>query len=159
MFWLYLAAEALAFAPSAHRQAHSRHAPASMVTGKQAESVGPAQLLRKLKREVPQFPWLAEGAGSPRNKVDMPDHVREILAQPTAPKRVAENDERTHRIRSRFEQAAKDAQEMRGMLLGEEDAKAWWRTRRPVSPGGRAVTRDDPLTVMITGGGLAGLIS
>ena len=51
-----------------------------MVTGQQAESFGPASLLRKLKADLPQFPWLAEGAGSEHNKVDMPDGVRAVLA-------------------------------------------------------------------------------
>ncbi|EOD35529.1 hypothetical protein EMIHUDRAFT_201674 [Emiliania huxleyi CCMP1516] len=87
----------------------------------------------------------------------MPEHVREILVQPVAPKREAESEERTHRIRSRFEEAAADAQALRGMLIGEEDATAWWRTPRDVAPGGREVTKDDPLTVLVAGGGLGGL--
>ena len=81
-----------------------------------------------------------------------------VLSRHDAPKRVAENEERTERIRSRAAQAALDAKEMKGMLVGEEDAKAWWRTMRDVSPGGRAVTKDDPLTVLVAGGGLAGLV-
>jgi len=98
-----------------------------MVIGEQATSVGPA-LLRKLKTELPQFPWLADGEGNPNNKVDMRDYVKEVLAQPSAPKREAESDERTHRITSRFEEARADAAALRGMLIGEEDEKAWWRT-------------------------------
>ena len=130
-----------------------------MVTGQQAESFGPAAVIRKLKKDLPQFPFLAEGAGSDGNKVDMPEHVQQILSQPSAPKRVAENEERTHRIRQRAEQAASDAAALRGMLVGAEDETAWWRTQRSTPAGGRAVTKDDPLTVLVAGGGLAGLIT
>ena len=130
-----------------------------MVIGQQAESFGPAAVIRSIKEKLPQSEWLASGEGAARNKVDMPDHVKEILAQPHAPKRVTENQERTDRIRGRFEQAAADALELRGMLVGEEDAKAWWRTPRDTPKGGRPVTKDDPLTVLVTGGGLAGLVT
>ena len=143
-------------AAGSHRAAAS---PVAMVVGQQAQSFGPAAVIRKLKEELPQVEWLASGEGAARNKVDMPDHVKEILAQPEAPKRVAENQERTDRIRGRFEQAAADAVELRGMLVGEEDANAWWRTQRDTPKGGRPVTKDDPLTVLITGGGLAGLVT
>ena len=83
----------------------------------------------------------------------------QILAQPNAPKREHESDERTARVRGRFEQAAADAMELRGMLVGEEDESAWWRTPRNTPQGGRAVTKDDPLTVIVAGGGLAGLVT
>mmetsp|Transcript_91541 Transcript_91541/g.168127 ORF Transcript_91541/g.168127 Transcript_91541/m.168127 type:complete len:664 (+) Transcript_91541:90-2081(+) len=136
-----------------------RSAGARMVIGEQAASFGPATLLRKLKADIPQFPWLAEGEGSPDNKVDMPDFVKATLAQPTAPKRMHEHHERTERIRGRFAQAQKDAAALKGMLIGEEDEKAWWRTPRDIPEGGRDVTADDPLTVLIAGGGLAGLVT
>jgi len=151
-----------AFSPGSRTLANGRlRASASpiMVTGQQAESFGPAALIRKLKKDLPQFPFLAEGAGSDRNKVDMPEHVQQILSQPSAPKRVAENEDRTHRIRQRAEQAASDAAALRGMLVGAEDETAWWRTQRSTPAGGRAVTKDDPLTVLVAGGGLAGLIT
>jgi zeaxanthin epoxidase len=93
------------------------------------------------------------------NKVDMPDHVKAILAQPSAPKREAESAERTERIRSRFEQAAEDARELKNMLKGDDDATAWWRTPRQTPKGGRQVTADDPRTVLVAGGGLAGLVT
>ena len=99
---------ALAFVPGTHKLATTRAPAASpvMVIGQQASSFGPASLLRKLKADLPQFPWLAEGDGAPRNKIDMPDHVKAVLAQPTAPTREAESAERTDRIRSRAQQAA-----------------------------------------------------
>ena len=138
---------------------HSRVEQPAMVVGEQATSVGPAQLLRKLKTELPQFPWLAEGGGNPANKVDMPDNVKQILAQPTAPKREAESTERTERIRGRFEEARADAAALKGMLIGDDDQSAWWRTQRSIPKGGRPVTKDDPLTVLVAGGGLAGLVT
>jgi len=128
------------------------------VIGQQAESFGPAAVLRKLKKELPQSDWLAEGPGNPKNKIDMPDHVKAVLTQPTAPKRNPESAERTKRIRERAAQAAKDAAALRGMLVGDEDEKAWWRTPRNIEKGGRRVTREDPLTVLVAGGGLAGLV-
>ena len=36
-----------------------------MVIGEQATSFGPAQAILKLKEELPQFPFLAEGGGNP----------------------------------------------------------------------------------------------
>ena len=115
-------------------------------------------MLRNLQKSLPQIPYLSEGEAPSSNKIDIPDHVASVLSRPDAPKRIAENEERTERIRSRAAQAALDAKEMKGMLVGEEDAKAWWRSMRDVSPGGRAVTNDDPLTVLVAGGGLAGLV-
>eukprot|EP00542_Grammatophora_oceanica_P009828 CAMPEP_0194041736 /NCGR_PEP_ID=MMETSP0009_2-20130614/13587_1 /TAXON_ID=210454 /ORGANISM="Grammatophora oceanica, Strain CCMP 410" /LENGTH=620 /DNA_ID=CAMNT_0038685339 /DNA_START=26 /DNA_END=1888 /DNA_ORIENTATION=- len=129
------------------------------VIGQQAESFGPASLLRKLKKSLPQSEWLADGEGNPNNKIDMPEYVKTVLAQPNAPQRQAENEERTLRIRNRAQQAAKDAAALRGMLVGEEDKTAWWRTQREIEKGGRAVTKDDPLTVIVAGGGLAGLVT
>ena len=59
----------------------------------------------------------------------MPEHVQQILAQPTAPKRDAESEERTARIRGRYQQAAADAAALKGMLVGEEDQSLWTSTR------------------------------
>ena len=131
----------------------------SLLEGKQAESFGPAQVLREIKTKLPQIEWLANGHGSPTNKVNMPDHVKQILQQPSAPKRQPEHEDRTHRIRTRAQQASADAAAMRGMLVGEQDQKAWWRTPRETPKGGRPVTQEDPLTVLVAGGGLAGLVT
>lgn len=129
------------------------------VVGQQAESYGPAQALRQLKEALPQIDWLAEGHGNPANKVNLPDHVEQILTQPGVPKREAEHAERTKRIRERFEQAAKDAAALKGMCVDEIDKNAWWRTPTNTPPGGRPITKDDPLRVLIAGGGLAGLVA
>jgi zeaxanthin epoxidase len=131
----------------------------SLAGGKQAESFGPAQVIRDLKTKLPQIEWLATGGGNPNNKVDMPDYVQAVLAQPSAPKRQAESEERTDRIRTRADQAAADAKALRGMLVGDDDAKAWWRTPSNTPKGGRQVTKEDPLTVLVAGGGLAGLVT
>jgi len=139
--------------------ATSRVHSALHVTGQQAESFGPAQVLRKLKADLPQIDWLASGDGNPSNKVNIPEHVQSILDHPDAPTREAESEERTSRIRGRMVQASKDAQELRGMLVGEEDEKAWWRSPRSTPEGGRAVSKEDPLTVIVAGGGLAGLVT
>ncbi|KAL7484414.1 hypothetical protein ACHAW6_010052 [Cyclotella cf. meneghiniana] len=145
----------LSFAPSALT---SRRTTSLHVIGEQASSIGPATLLRNLKQNLPQIPWLAEGEAPTSNKIDIPDHVAAVLSRPDAPKREAENAERTRRIRSRAAQASEDALKMRGMLVGEDDAKAWWRTQRVIPEGGREVTEEDPLTVLVAGGGLAGLV-
>jgi hypothetical protein len=59
----------------------------------------------------------------------------------------------------RAAQAAEDAAALRGMLVGDDDANAWWRDQRSLASGGRQVTAEDPLTVLVAGGGLAGLIT
>jgi zeaxanthin epoxidase len=156
---LALSTVVVAFVPSSRQSTAASKKSSLAVTGQQAESFGPAALLRKIKSDLPQIEWLAEGEGNSNNKIDMPDHVQRILAQPNAPKRETENEERTHRIRTRAEQAAADAAALRGMLVGEDDAKAWWRTQRDIPKGGRMVTTDEPLRVLVAGGGLAGLVA
>ena len=42
-------------------------------------------------------------------KENMPAHIRRVLQDPRAPKRVPENDERTNKIRARAKQASEDA--------------------------------------------------
>lgn len=159
---------AAAFVPSSSRHnnmvsktssSSSTTTTTSLAGGKQAESFGPAQVIRDLKTKLPQIEWLATGGGNPNNKVDMPDYVQAVLAQPSAPKRQAESEERTDRIRTRADQAAADAKALRGMLVGDDDAKAWWRTPSNTPKGGRQVTKEDPLTVLVAGGGLAGLVT
>ncbi|KAL3782497.1 hypothetical protein ACHAW5_011105 [Stephanodiscus triporus] len=145
--------------PSSSRGAGGASPTRLNVVGEQAKSIGPAQVLRGLKGTLPQIPWLAEGDAPRSNRVDIPDHVSAVLSRPDAPRRTAESAERTERVRARARDAAEDAARLRGMLAGDDDANAWWRTRRDDVPeGGRAVSSDDPLTVLIAGGGLAGLV-
>ena len=148
----------IAFAPPTSSTRTSFTTTQINVVGEQATSIGPAQVLRKLKQDLPQIEWLAEGDAPASNKIDIPDHVAHVLAHPAAPKREAENAERTERIRARAKQASEDAMKLRGMLTGEDDTKAWWRTPSSTPEGGRAITKDDPLTVLVAGGGLAGLV-
>mmetsp|Transcript_39172 Transcript_39172/g.94714 ORF Transcript_39172/g.94714 Transcript_39172/m.94714 type:complete len:579 (+) Transcript_39172:316-2052(+) len=144
------------------------------VIGQQAESFGPATLIRNLKSSLPQIDWLAEGEPSAQNKINVPGHVHEVLSRPQAPKRQAENDERTSRIRGRFEQACEDARALKNLSVGQEDLEAWWRTPPeppgPQNAGGgggttagtttaREVTAEEPLRVLVAGGGLAGLVA
>ena len=143
------------------------------VIGQQAESFGPATLIRNLKSSLPQIDWLADGTPSPSNKINIPDYVDEVLKQPNAPKREAESEERTERIRSRFEQACDDARTLKNLCVGQQDLEAWWRTPLPTtttttttgestSAGqgrGREITSDSPLRVLVAGGGLAGLVA
>lgn len=147
-----------AFAPSSPSRVGLVSSTRLNVVGEQATSIGPAQVLRNLKQTLPQITWLAEGNAPSSNKIDIPDYVAAVLAHPAAPKREIENVERTERIRERARRAAEDAAKLKGMLYGDEDVKAWWRTRRSVPEGGRVITTDDPLTILVAGGGLAGLV-
>ena len=70
-------------------------------------------------------------------KVNIPDHVRRVLEDPRAPRREAENDERTHRIRGRAVAAAADAVAGIGFMGSADDT--WWRSPLPQSEGGREV--------------------
>mgnify|MGYP001473072038 CR=1 FL=1 len=108
-------ADVWGFVPTAPSKTATSATTKLNVIGQQAESFGPADLLRKLKADLPQIDWLAEGDGSPDNKVNMPDYVREVLDLPGAPKRDAENEERTNRIRTRCQDAANDAQALKGI--------------------------------------------
>ena len=115
-----------------------------------------ADLLRDIKLDIP---WLAEGDASPDNKQNIPAHVREVLSRHDAPTRVAESPARVAEVRDRAAAAAADAAALRNLLVGEDDSNAWWRTPPTTAAGGRAVTKDEPLRVLIAGGGLAGLVT
>ncbi len=115
-----------------------------------------ADLLRDKKLDIP---WLAEGDAPSGNKVNMPDHVRQILAQPAAPKRQVESPGRVDEVRGRAQQAASDAAALRGMMQEGDDSKAWWRSPPPSGEDGRDLTTGEPLRVLIAGGGLAGLVT
>lgn len=152
--------EVLGFAPTTISSRTSTISSSRLnLVGQQAESIGPAELLRKAKSSLPQIKWLAEGTPPVENKVNMPDYVREVLSLPDAPVREAENEERTQRIRKRSQDAAKDAQALKGMCVGESDDNAWWRQHVVIPEGGRTVTKEEPLRVLVAGGGLAGLVA
>ena len=106
------------------------------------------------------IPWLAEGEAPKENKVNTPDSAKRIFALPTAPKRVEESPERVEEVRARARTAAADAAALRGMLTGDADKEAWWRSSPPAGEGTeRDLTTDEPLRVLVAGGGLAGLVT
>lgn len=107
-----------------------------------------ADLLRDVKLEVP---WLAEGEGSAENKVNIPGHVARVLER-SPKKRVPESSERIWAVRDRAKRATEDA--LKAAYGSGDD---WWRERR--EGGTRTVTAEDPLRVVVVGGGLAGLVT
>ena len=126
---------------------HQRLAPTNAV----------ADLLRDAKLDIP---WLAEGEAPKENKVNTPDSAKRIFALPTAPKRVEESPERVEEVRARARTAAADAAALRGMLTGDADKEAWWRSPPPAGEANeRDLTKDEPLRVLVAGGGLAGLVT
>ena len=145
---------AVAVAPVAFGFAPAPGAPASV---RAAPRFAVADLLKDAKLDIP---WLAEGEAPAANKENTPDSARRVFALPGAPVRVAESDARIREVRDRAATAAADAKALRGMLTGDADGTAWWRS--PV-PGGGAAERDitaaEPLRVLIAGGGLAGLVT
>jgi len=69
-----------------------------------------------------------------------------------------ETTERVEQVRERCAAATRDAQAARG--CAENTGDEWWRDRTAVDvAGGRKITKDDPLRVIITGGGVAGLVA
>ena len=153
---MHFAAPLLAYAALVGPSSPRAPVPRSAV--RMADSGPIAQALKELKTKY-EVPWLAEGDGSPSNKVNMPEYVREVLAQPGAPRRSAESGDRVSEVRARAEKAAADAAALRGMLVGAEDEAAWWRSPPPGGAGGREVTAAEPLRVLVAGGGLAGLVT
>ena len=129
---------------------------ATMTNGRQARSIGPAQLLRRAKLHLP---FLAEGDAPASNKVNIPEHVAAVLARPDAPTRVAESAERVAEVRDRADAAARAAVQLQAGSESKSTSAAWWSSPLPNSAGGRAVTADEPLRVLVAGGGLAGLVT
>jgi len=132
-------------------------APQTRIRGAVTPLNAVADLLRDAKLDIP---WLAEGEAPASNKINTPDSAKRIFAKPEAPKRSVESVERVHAVRDRAKQAAADAAALRGMLTGDADKNAWWRSPPPAGVGAeRAVTKDEPLRVLVAGGGLAGLVA
>lgn len=78
-----------------------------------------------------------------------------LRATVEAPVRTPETPERVKEVRDRFHQAAEDAAEAKGCAAGSGDE--WWREPLPDEP--RDVSPDRPLRVVVTGGGVAGLVT
>lgn len=73
-----------------------------------------------------------------------------------APVRKPETPERVEEVRNRFLSASRDAADAKG-CASEDTGDEWWRT--PLEDKARDVTSEDPLRVIIAGGGVAGLVS
>jgi zeaxanthin epoxidase len=80
-----------------------------------------------------------------------PKPTQSVVRNPETPDRVRQ-------VRERFRKASQDAAEAKGCAKQAKDE--WWRT--PVasqSESGREVSAEEPLRVLIAGGGVAGLVS
>lgn len=134
-----------------------RRAALVLLLASAAASRAPARLGRSAARAA--RPQMVQTATKPpsEKQVNIPDYVRRVLDDPRAPKRVAESAERVERVRRRAREAMVDARSIVAPA-GADDSAAWWREPLRVPAGGRAVTRAEPLRVLIAGGGLAGLI-
>lgn len=73
-----------------------------------------------------------------------------------APVRTPETPERVKEVRERFRSAAKDAANARGCASPDQNDE-WWRTAP--EDFSRNISKDDPLRVIVTGGGVAGLVT
>lgn len=73
-----------------------------------------------------------------------------------APVRKPETPERVRKVRDRFKAASMDAAQAKGCSQSDTGDE-WWRSPLPESP--RVVTKDEPLRVIIAGGGVAGLVA
>jgi hypothetical protein len=91
-------------------------------------------------------------------QLNIPPHVRRVLDDPRAPKREAEHEARTTRIRARAQRAMDDARAIVGGTAASDEAAWWVAPLADVPVGGRPVSAAAPLRVLVAGGGLAGLI-
>ena len=64
-------------------------------------------LAKQVSRKSSGWP---EGDGNPNNQVEMPKYIKQVLAQPKAPRREAESEERTHPIRTRADENPAETQ-------------------------------------------------
>ena len=71
-----------------------------------------------------------------------------------APVRKPETVDRVQEVRQRFRKASEDAAKAKGCSMGDTGTE-WWR--EPVDA--RQVTKEDPLRVLVAGGGVAGLVT
>lgn len=73
-----------------------------------------------------------------------------------APVRKPETVDRVQEVRDRFRKASEDAAEAKGCAVGDAGDE-WWR--QPLEDKPRDVTKENPLRVVIAGGGVAGLVA
>lgn len=72
--------------------------------------------------------------------------------------RTPETPERVRIVRERFRRASQDAAEAKGCAQTQRGDE-WWRNPLPITDNGRDVTNNEPLRVIIAGGGVAGLVT
>jgi len=73
-----------------------------------------------------------------------------------APVREPETKDRVQEVRERFRKASEDAAQAKGCAADEAGMNEWWR--KPLPDMYRS-TDDEPLRVVIAGGGVAGLVA
>jgi hypothetical protein len=74
-----------------------------------------------------------------------------------APVREPETTDRVRQVRERFRKASEDAALAKGCAKDGDEGKEWWRDPLPPSP--RDLSPQDPLRVIVAGGGVAGLVA
>ncbi|GKY96564.1 hypothetical protein MPSEU_000616000 [Mayamaea pseudoterrestris] len=72
------------------------------------------------------------------------------------PVRTPETLDRVSQVRERFKRASQDAAQAKGCAQADTGDE-WWRT--PVPEPRRSISKDDPLRVVVAGGGVAGLVA
>jgi zeaxanthin epoxidase len=83
-------------------------------------------------------------------------HTSLAMSTIDPPVRTPETPDRVKEVRERFRSAGKDAANARGCASPDQEDE-WWRT--PEEQTYREVTKDKPLRVIVTGGGVAGLVT
>ena len=85
-------------------------------------------------------------------------HTFKLAATLEVPVRSPESTERVKQVRQRFLDAAKDAANAKGCAM-EDTMQEWWRKDYTEGGSSRTVTKEEPLRVLIAGGGVAGLVT
>jgi len=81
--------------------------------------------------------------------------------QPTSYPRIPESPQRVQQVRQRFLDAMQDAAQGKGCISSSSSSSQnpttdeWWR----IPPQVRSITPNNPLTVIVSGGGIAGLVT
>ena len=83
-------------------------------------------------------------------------HTSLAMSTIEPPVRKPETPDRVKEVRERFRSAGIDAANARGCASPDQEDE-WWRT--PEEQTYREVTKDSPLRVIVTGGGVAGLVT
>lgn len=115
---------------------------------------------RKIMRYLPStilFAFLSQVSGFQPISFEIGQSSSSLFAATIeAPVRKPESVNRVSEVRERFRKASEDAAKAKGCSSGDT-GKEWWR--EPLEPEPREVTPDRPLRVLVTGGGVAGLVT